>query len=250
MFNLANCYKTLQRYDEALNTLALLRGEFGAALDDEYEDTVAALEAEINGLVAHLSIKATEDGAVLLIDGEQVGISPLSKPLLVGPGVHDLEATLEGFKTSKRKVKLASGDELTVLLVLEKEAPATGAQVGADDEGLSPLFWIGLGGTVAAGAVAGVFWGMRAGALDDYDKYKVQYDAASEHDAVLFNKVEDARDDSIKFKRAAIGTTVAAGAFAAATIAVLIVELAGDGDEEEESAVGVVPAPGGVAVTF
>jgi hypothetical protein len=265
MFNLANCYKTLERYEEALGTLDLLRGEFGDKLDAEYKATIDSLEAEINGLVARLTIQASETGATLLFNGEQVGLSPMVKPLLVGPGVHDVEARLDGFDPARGKVKLASGDEETVTLQLVKSKEPVVVQTGPDDgKRLSPLFWIGLGGTVAAGVVAGVFWGKREQSLDEFDKWEVimddyndRLDTEDTSDDPSPSQVEHAedrgnaaREDSIKFKKVAIGTTVAAGVLAAATVVVLIVDLAGDGDEEENDAVSVYPAPNGFALTF
>jgi tetratricopeptide (TPR) repeat protein len=253
MFNLANCYKTLQRYEEALGTLALLRGEFGAELDDEYKATIDALETEIEGLVAHLTIEASEEGATLLFNGDQVGKSPLPKPLMVGPGVHDVEARLSGYEPARRTVKLASGDEKTVTLELVKSREPVIVQAGpADDGGITPLFWVGLGGTVAAGVLAGVFWGLREQSLDDYKKWGDQYYEEGETDETLLDRANDALDDSKKFKNVAIGTTITAGVLAAATLTILIIDLASDddGEDEEPDDVGVVPTPGGVALTF
>jgi hypothetical protein len=112
LFNLANCYKALSRYAEALATLKLLEGEFKGTLSEEMLSGVKQLRDEINSVTGELGVKVNRNGAEIYVDDELVGRSPLSRPLLLGPGYHVLRVQMKGMETYSRKVKLVSGANL------------------------------------------------------------------------------------------------------------------------------------------
>ena len=81
LFNLANCYKGLQRYADALEVLARLRRDFGDTLRPEIKVAAERHEREIQALVARLTIKTAPDDASVNLDGRDLGAGPLLGPL-------------------------------------------------------------------------------------------------------------------------------------------------------------------------
>jgi hypothetical protein len=148
LFNLANCLKALHQYDEALVQVARLKELFANNLDAELKAVVAKLEAEIRAVVAELTIQVDPAGALVTIDGREVGRGPLAKPVLLGPGEHVVVVSSEGRERVERKLNLVSGAKREELFVLEPSyaelsvtANISGAAITVDGEaaGRTPL---------------------------------------------------------------------------------------------------------------
>jgi hypothetical protein len=122
LFNLANCYKAMQRYGEAIAVIERLRREFAGKLKPEIKDAVERQQQEINSLVARLTIQTVPAEATVSIDGKDVGTGPTLGPLLLGPGEHEIEAARLGHRSQRRSVKLVSGAARTEKFVLEAAA--------------------------------------------------------------------------------------------------------------------------------
>ena len=122
LFNLANCYKALQRYGDALAVIERLKRDFAGKLKPEIKEAVERQQQDIQSLVARLTLRTVPADATIKIDGKDVGRGPTLGPLLLGPGEHEIEAILPGHRSERRTVKLVSGVERTEKFVLEVEA--------------------------------------------------------------------------------------------------------------------------------
>ena len=129
LFNLANCYKALSRYAEALATLKLLEGEFKDTLSENMLGGVKQLRDEINSVTGELRVKVNRNGAEIYMDDELVGKSPLPSPLLLGAGYHVVRVEMEGMETYSRKVKLISGANLKLEVNFKPGETAPGGVV-------------------------------------------------------------------------------------------------------------------------
>jgi tetratricopeptide (TPR) repeat protein len=121
LFNLANCYKALQRYGEALATVRRLEREFGDKLGPELEAEARTFSASIENLVGRLGIDARPAGTAITVDGRPVGRSPLGEDVLLGPGDHEVELSLEGFEPVRRTVRVESRGKVAISVGLERE---------------------------------------------------------------------------------------------------------------------------------
>jgi len=192
-------------------------------------------------------------GALVRIDRREVGATPLHAPLRLEPGEHVVDVVKEGYEeAAAQEIDLAPGEKVTLTFALTAlpEMPTTPVDEGPR---VSPLFWTGLGLTVAAGATAGVFWGLAGSAHDDFQKYDDQIAATPQtapEAPTLEAKRADAEDDVNKFKALGIGFTIGAGALLVASGVVLALNLGGSELDEEPAAVEVSAAPGGIAVSF
>ena len=184
LFNLANCYKALHRYGEALEAIARLREEFAGRLDERWKKEIAAFERTLEAMVGRLAIEVDRAGAGIEVDGEPVGESPLEEPLALAPGSHEIAVELEGFAAQRREVRLVSGRRLEESFALEPEGPAAppaaaeapreereppeplAPEPETEDEESSATAiwgWVALGSGLAAGVASGVFYGMAGG---------------------------------------------------------------------------------------
>lgn len=88
---------------------------------------------------AIVTVRSPVAGARVAIDRRPEGTVPTE--IVVAPGSHDLELTLDGYRTLRTSVAVAAGETRTLELSLETEAPITKKW----------WFWTGLG-VLAVGA--------------------------------------------------------------------------------------------------
>lgn len=117
-FNLANCLRATHRYPEALSALERLQRDFGSELQDPLRSTVEMQMVELKNLTATLTIEIDRPGAEIAIDGRPVGTSPLTDPIRLGLGDHEVRATLAGFEPEVVHVNLGPAQAATTKLSL------------------------------------------------------------------------------------------------------------------------------------
>ncbi|WP_437980745.1 PEGA domain-containing protein [Sorangium sp. So ce117] len=235
-----------------------------------------ALFAAASAQVGTLSIAASENGAEILVDGEVVGVAPLSAPVFVEPGMHTVSAR-RGQRFATRDVQVDKGGAASVEVVLEEgslnmsttppraeppasaapkpptstapERPAGGARVPVVPVVIGGALGVvglgvGLGFTLAANAKAADVDGpLRVGDGDRSVCYRSQSAACA--------KLGDAVDDLDAFTTTAVVGYVVGGAAIAATAGyVLWSRSAGDshGKAQVMAAPWLAPGGGGVGV--
>ena len=122
LFNLANCYRAMQRYGDALATIDRLKRDFADKLKPEIKEAVERQVLDIQLLVASLTLDTDPADTTVSIDGKQVGTGPKLGPLLLQPGEHEIEAARPGRRSQRRTLKLEPGMARTEKFVLEFEA--------------------------------------------------------------------------------------------------------------------------------
>ncbi|MGE0868564.1 MAG: hypothetical protein AB7P03_08380 [Kofleriaceae bacterium] len=123
LYNIAGCHRELSNYTEAVKFytrfLAEGKGKVPAA-------RLNTAQTELNGILARIArVTVTispEDGAVLFLDGKQLG-TLLEMPLMLPPGEHTFVAKSPGRKDAERTLRVASGDEVTIDLTLPELPP-------------------------------------------------------------------------------------------------------------------------------
>lgn len=128
LFNIAMCQRELFDYPAAIDTLVRYLEQAGA---DEPERRRAEARAQITELETRVGVvvlNVRPDGARVLIDGREYGVTPLAVPLRLGPGPHVLELRREGYADLRRELVLAAGGrvELDTELVPVDPGPSPG----------------------------------------------------------------------------------------------------------------------------
>ena len=102
---------------------------------------LVTFDAKLMSKSAHaiVTVRSMQAGAKVSCDGRPEGTVPTE--LVVTPGSHELELSLDGYRPARTSVAVTAGEQRTVDLALDAEAPITKKW----------WFWTGLG-LVAAGA--------------------------------------------------------------------------------------------------
>jgi hypothetical protein len=123
LYNIAGCHRQLSHYAEAV---AYYRRFLTEGKDVVPADRLAGAQTELDAilaLVARVSVTITPslDGATLSVDG--VPIEHPEMPLILPPGEHRLTAKVPGRPETERTVRVASGDDLPLQLVIASPTP-------------------------------------------------------------------------------------------------------------------------------
>jgi hypothetical protein len=123
LYNIAGCHRQLSHYAEAVGFYRRFLAE-GKGVVAAGRLTTAQTELDgILALVARVSVTISPavDGATLTVDG--IPVDHPEMPLILPPGEHRLTARVPGRPETERTVRVASGDDLPLELVIATPAP-------------------------------------------------------------------------------------------------------------------------------
>jgi len=259
-YNIGVCQYRLDNPLESRRQLVQYLAEIPPALlTEERRQEVQRYLGMIDGSLGLLEVQVAVEGAAVSVDGTVVGTAPLSAPVAVLPGDHEVSAAAEGYAPLSMPVSVQAAGRLSLQLVLTPQAPpepeaGTEVEVPVEplpvappppsDEGISAAwFWVttGIAGAAAVGAaVTGALLSQRRSDYDvAVDWCNRGWDAACSEGASIASAGDDLD----------LATTVlvsVAGAFAA-TAFTLAFFTDFDGAEAEETpvSVGAVPLTNG-----
>jgi len=113
-----------------------------------------ALNGALAGIREHigrLQVEADQEGAVLFVDGEEVGTLPLAAPITRLPGEVTIEVRADGFTPEARTVTLTGGQVTREVVRLR---PVDDGEGPPDAEGSSAVFGEGEGDSGGGGGVS------------------------------------------------------------------------------------------------
>jgi hypothetical protein len=135
LFNIAACEKELHKYARMGAYLRRFKAESGARISDEDRKDVDDALAALKGFVGSVSVVSDAAGAIVAVDGETVGTTPLSGPLLLDAGKHTIRLRKDGAEDVDKEVDVAAGSETSVSITL---AAASSARPAPAAEPLAP----------------------------------------------------------------------------------------------------------------
>jgi hypothetical protein len=139
LYDLGQTYFQLQRYAEALDTfrrfLTLGAAQIPADKRAAVERDVQALEERV-GLV---DVTVNPEGALVTIDDEPVGTSPLAKPVTVSVGHRKITVSRPGFPSQERFVDVAAGDRTSVAFELTAPSSSPTPSPTFEPSGAAPV---------------------------------------------------------------------------------------------------------------
>jgi hypothetical protein len=218
LFNRGMCQKALHRYLEAVRSFERWQAEYGDGAPEAEREAVGEALAELRQFLGAIRIVVEPAGAIIAVDGLEVGTAPLAVPVQVGAGRHVVEVTLGGHQPVRREVTVATLERIELAIALEPQAPAVAVApveppdggtrpdtdpppddgsagpgsivppvegdrpaAAAADGGLDPVwFWTVGGLAVAAGIGGAVAAGLTVGAEDDVLSAKDRCDAGDD----------------------------------------------------------------------
>ncbi len=152
LLNMAYCYSEMGRLTDAIDHFERYLREGGSQIPAARRAVAEQEIQRLRALLVPLTINVNVPGATVRLDGREVGTSPLASPVQVRSGVvHNVEASLAGYRTASVEVAVAEGDTPPPLeLELERlsgrlrvESNVTEAQVFLDGQVAGPVPWEG-----------------------------------------------------------------------------------------------------------
>jgi hypothetical protein len=153
LWNLAVCEKALRHYAKALPLVKRYLTDAEALITKEQKDEALELARAIENFVSPVQIETAEAGAIISVDGEEMGKTPLKEPLILDMGDRKITLRKRGFKEATTLIRvLGQKQKEHVVLNLERDIPAATLEVRAgkgqwitvDDNEVGKDRWEGL----------------------------------------------------------------------------------------------------------
>lgn len=128
--NLGQTQYRLGKYREAAEHLAFALRSWPLSAKLDQRETASKRLAELQKMLARVTVTVSVAGAAVLVDEKEVGRAPLASELYVDPGARVIEAKLAGFEDAKQSIEAAKGAEQSVSLTLAPIPPQPSAPTG------------------------------------------------------------------------------------------------------------------------
>ncbi|WP_437534178.1 PEGA domain-containing protein [Sorangium sp. So ce726] len=138
---------------DAAEYLTLYLREAPATKVQERQRAEASLQ-EARAQVAAVTVRAAPNGAEVTVDGASVGRAPLTDPVFLDPGRHEVGAKLDGYVPQARPVEATAGGTEAVVLELQRPLAPDARRANAE-RGIFPAPGTSRGGGRTAVLVGG-----------------------------------------------------------------------------------------------
>lgn len=243
LYNIAQTHLAMRDYVAASDTLTRYLETGGDRITEARRAEVNTQLGTLVMRIGRVRLVCNEDGAAVSIDGRAVGHTPITEPIRVSSGRHQIVVRARGREPNEQSVTVAGNTDVEVNV----ELPPLPPEVVVEEAPARTLRTVGIAGLslgIASGTTAFVTFGLALQARGDYD------DATAMRPADV-SAAERARDRVHRFSLASdvlTGVGIAAGGVG---LALFIIDKRrnGSSDEEaDEASVMVVPTPQGLSV--
>lgn len=132
LFNRAISLQHLNRYSEAVAALEEVLSRYASELTEARRRQVRQGLDDLRSLLTAVSIEANVEGAMVSVDGNEVGTTPLERPLLLLSGLHVIELRRRGYRPAYREVAVVSGEQMTERFTLIEPPRMGGIRIEAN----------------------------------------------------------------------------------------------------------------------
>jgi hypothetical protein len=121
LWNVAVCQKELRRYTKMLVTIKKLLADGGPLLTEQDRQDAADIVKTVEAFVSPLKLTVNEPGAVVFIDEEKIGTTPIAEPVMVDVGTRKIRIVKPGFKEYAEPLVVQGGGDVALAVRLERE---------------------------------------------------------------------------------------------------------------------------------
>lgn len=251
LYNIGLCQVALGQPLPAVEALSRYLSEGAAEVPAERRSQVEAQIAALQARFAELSVTADRPGTAVVVDGREIGRTPLEKPVRLPAGLHEVSATIDGLPTASRRIELGERERRTIDFAFAPAPAASPAVPAAEPAHLPPpllgldypakretpeatapfrtLGYVLAGAGVAAGVGGVVHYAWNRGRHDDWqaeqDALGVQPPPADYHDRAVANN--ELADSIERASAVTVGLFVASGALIAGGVTLVVVDPSG-----------------------
>ena len=137
LWDIGVCEKNLRHYAKLLGLMNRYLEEGGSRLSESQREDATAVQQTVRALVSSVRLSANVEGAVVFVDSEPVGTTPLGKPLLVDLGERHIRLKKTGYQEQEQVVNAPGASELVVSIALEKEPAQAHLSLAVQPSGAS-----------------------------------------------------------------------------------------------------------------
>jgi hypothetical protein len=134
LFNMAICARGLHAYAKMQALLLRYQRESGPNMPAQDKVDVSGALGVIRTLVGSVKLTVSEPGATVAVDGQAVGTTPLSEPLVIDLGTHTIAIAKPDFDPVERKVQIVGGAEVPLAVTLSARRHVAQLVVSAGDD--------------------------------------------------------------------------------------------------------------------
>lgn len=165
LYNIGLTLQALHRYVEAEEALSEYLVQGADKVPEDRIMEVTQIIAELRGVIGYLEVTCNVEGAVVMLDGAQVGDTPLEQPLKLNVGSYEVAVQKDGYTAFETSVDIPGKE--TVILKTELESTAQPSppeeKDGKKKKPVPPVaFYATAGGAVALAIAAAITGGMAA----------------------------------------------------------------------------------------
>ncbi len=125
LYNIGQVFVSLAKPVEAVDAYERYLADGGKKIPAARRTEVAQEIARQKARIATLDIRSLPEGALVRLDGKEIGKAPIAVPVRVGVGTHAIAASAEGYDPAEKEVTVAGEDRRVVELVLAKHVVET-----------------------------------------------------------------------------------------------------------------------------
>ncbi|HEY0467484.1 MAG TPA: PEGA domain-containing protein [Polyangiaceae bacterium] len=215
LYNIGQVRIQLGRYAKAKEALEDYLKAGGANLSAERSQAVNKDLATLAERTASLNVVTSEVGADISLDGKVIGTSPLTAPLVVDAGEHNLVLHKSGFYHAAQSVTLAGHDQLELKVELKPIPVATqnkveGPVLLAPSKPARTAMWASWAATGALAVTAGVTGYFGISKANDLETMRTSYPVTQSE----LDKTKSQAQTLLTVSTVATGLAVAAGGVA------------------------------------
>ena len=119
LFNMALCERNLNHYARAAGRFRQELAEGQGKLTTQETQDIQATLAALERYISTIEITVNEADATVLVDGDKIGMSPLSGPQPIDIGSHKVTVDKSGFETKMLPVEVGTGVPARLTFALE-----------------------------------------------------------------------------------------------------------------------------------
>jgi Tetratricopeptide repeat/PEGA domain len=178
LWNIGQVENELGHYAAALAAYERYLTEGGNEIPKKRDKQAGAEISRLNMLVGTIIIQSEVDGATVFVDGKRKGDTPISEPVFVNLGEHEVLLKSGGDELHREVVRVAGGKEITVSVSKKshdvepaKETETTlGAEEGTEEpSGKRVWTWVAMGIGGVSGIAGGIIGGVALSKKTDID---------------------------------------------------------------------------------
>lgn len=171
LYNIGQAQNQLGHYAATLKAYTHYLAAGGDEIDAKRVKEVKGEIARLNTLVGILIVESETRGAVVYVDDERQGKTPLKSPVFVDLGKHTVVVKRGAEELHREAVKVAGGQRVTIRTAAEGDEPAVSEEPAVEpspmtapqDEGPARVWtWVAFGVGGAAAVAAGITGGVAA----------------------------------------------------------------------------------------